>query len=159
VVMACLAETTSCLVSSELYPLKAMWSMLGERPVDMCHWESFGEGWLKDVSSQPLIHPSAIQQKFTASYVIDPPKRQTIVIIYVHVLLPVFHETCCVGDWSAEARGRHRVQGPLRPTSRPFKNQQGNACSPLLLPYLFSAASFFFHDPTHPPTHPRLSLI
>ena len=26
--------------------------MLGERPVDMCHWESFGKGWLGDVTSQ-----------------------------------------------------------------------------------------------------------
>lgn len=30
----------------------AMWSMLGERPVDMCYWESFGETWLKDVTGQ-----------------------------------------------------------------------------------------------------------
>ena len=30
----------------------AMWSMLGERPVDMCHWESARKGWLGDVTPQ-----------------------------------------------------------------------------------------------------------
>lgn len=30
----------------------ALWSMLGERPVDMLAWESFGEGWVSDVRKQ-----------------------------------------------------------------------------------------------------------
>src|SRR5436190_23414933 len=30
----------------------ALWSMLGERPVDVLAWESFGEGWVTDVVKQ-----------------------------------------------------------------------------------------------------------
>jgi phosphoserine aminotransferase len=29
-----------------------MWSLLGERPVDVCAWESFGSGWLTGVTKQ-----------------------------------------------------------------------------------------------------------
>jgi phosphoserine aminotransferase len=29
-----------------------MWSLLGARPVDVCAWESFGSGWLTDVTKQ-----------------------------------------------------------------------------------------------------------
>src|SRR5688500_8501088 len=27
----------------------AMWSMLGQRPIDVLAWESFGEGWVSDI--------------------------------------------------------------------------------------------------------------
>ena len=30
----------------------ALWSMLGARPVTMLAWESFGEGWVSDVSKE-----------------------------------------------------------------------------------------------------------
>ena len=30
----------------------AMWSMLGPRPIDICFWDSFGEDWYKDISTQ-----------------------------------------------------------------------------------------------------------
>jgi phosphoserine aminotransferase len=30
----------------------AMWTMLGERPIDVLYWESFGQGWATDISKQ-----------------------------------------------------------------------------------------------------------
>lgn len=30
----------------------AMWSMLGQRPVDVLYWESFGQGWATDITQQ-----------------------------------------------------------------------------------------------------------
>ena len=29
-----------------------MWSLLGARPVDVCYWESFGNGWFADITKQ-----------------------------------------------------------------------------------------------------------
>jgi len=37
----------------------AMWSLLGERPVQMVAWESFGAGWVTDVVKQLKIDASA----------------------------------------------------------------------------------------------------
>ena len=29
-----------------------LWSLLGARPVDVCYWESFGQGWFTDITKQ-----------------------------------------------------------------------------------------------------------
>jgi phosphoserine aminotransferase len=29
-----------------------LWSVLGERPVDVCYWESFGKGWMSDIVNE-----------------------------------------------------------------------------------------------------------
>ena len=38
----------------------AMWSLLGERPVDVLTWESFGEGWATDVLKQLRLEGARI---------------------------------------------------------------------------------------------------
>ena len=43
----------------------AMWSLLGQRPVDMLAWESFGEGWVSDVMKQLKLKDV---RKITAPY-------------------------------------------------------------------------------------------
>ena len=43
----------------------AMWSLLGERPVDMVAWESFGEGWVSDVVKQLKLKDA---RKILAAY-------------------------------------------------------------------------------------------
>ncbi len=43
----------------------AMWSLLGQRPVDVCAWESFGDGWLSDITKQLKL---ANVEAITADY-------------------------------------------------------------------------------------------
>ncbi|WP_439532286.1 phosphoserine transaminase [Polymorphobacter sp.] len=38
----------------------AMWTMLGQRPVTMIAWESFGEGWVTDAVKQLKLDPTVI---------------------------------------------------------------------------------------------------
>ncbi|WP_394200768.1 phosphoserine transaminase [Marinagarivorans algicola] len=43
----------------------AMWSLLGQRPVDVCGWESFGLGWVTDIIKQLKLESTRI---FKADY-------------------------------------------------------------------------------------------
>lgn len=43
----------------------AMWSMLGQRPVDVFAWESFGSGWASDVAKQLKLEDA---RAFVAEY-------------------------------------------------------------------------------------------
>mmetsp|Transcript_3795 Transcript_3795/g.4267 ORF Transcript_3795/g.4267 Transcript_3795/m.4267 type:complete len:396 (-) Transcript_3795:104-1291(-) len=38
----------------------AMWSVLGAKPIDAFHWESFGKGWVSDILTQLKLKDSAI---------------------------------------------------------------------------------------------------
>ncbi|MCY1666226.1 phosphoserine transaminase [Rhizobium sp. SL86] len=51
----------------------AMWSLLGERGVDMLSWESFGAGWVTDVVKQLKL---ADVRKFNADYGLLPDLTQ-----------------------------------------------------------------------------------
>ena len=46
----------------------AMWSMLGERPVDIFYWESFGKGWFTDAVSHLGLKESVGVREFSADY-------------------------------------------------------------------------------------------
>ena len=42
----------------------AMWTMLGQRPVTMLAWESFGEGWVTDVNRQLKLEATVINAPY-----------------------------------------------------------------------------------------------
>jgi phosphoserine aminotransferase len=42
----------------------AMWTMLGARPVTALAWESFGEGWVTDISKQLKLDPTVIRADY-----------------------------------------------------------------------------------------------
>lgn len=46
----------------------AMWNVLGERDVDICHWESFGKGWFGDAVSHLKLRDSVTVNEHTADY-------------------------------------------------------------------------------------------
>ncbi|KAA0152752.1 hypothetical protein FNF29_03641 [Cafeteria roenbergensis] len=46
----------------------AMWTMLGQRPVDVFHWESFGKGWLTDATKQLKLDETVGVREFSAPY-------------------------------------------------------------------------------------------
>jgi phosphoserine aminotransferase len=46
----------------------AMWNMLGQRDVDVCHWESFGKGWFADAISHLKLKDVVKVNEFTAGY-------------------------------------------------------------------------------------------
>jgi phosphoserine aminotransferase len=52
----------------------AMWSMLGERAVDVCYWESFGQGWLTDIVKQLKLEEV---NEFKADYGLLPDLSKT----------------------------------------------------------------------------------
>src|SRR6201992_3490601 len=40
----------------------AMWSLLGQRPVTMLAWESFGEGWVSDVIKELKLKNATVMK-------------------------------------------------------------------------------------------------
>lgn len=42
----------------------AMWSLLGERGIDALAWESFGEGWITDITKQLKLEPRILRADY-----------------------------------------------------------------------------------------------
>jgi phosphoserine aminotransferase len=84
----------------------AMWSMLGSRNVDVCHWESFGKGWFGDATSHLKLKDSVEVREFTADYGQLPDLTQTNPD---HDICFTWNGTtsgvCCPnGDWISDDR-------------------------------------------------------
>ncbi len=82
----------------------AMWSMLGPRPVDVLHWESFGKGWYSDAKSQ-LKLPQLTELTADYGHLPDLSKANTA----EHDVLFTWNGTTSGvrvpnGDWIAEDR-------------------------------------------------------
>ena len=80
----------------------AMWTMLGQRPVTMLAWESFGEGWVTDVNKQLKLDATVIN----APYGEIPDLSQ---VDFSNDVVFTWNGTtsgACVpnGDWIPEAR-------------------------------------------------------
>jgi len=45
-----------------------MWNILGDRNVDVCHWESFGKGWYNDVISHLNLRDIVDVYEYSSSY-------------------------------------------------------------------------------------------
>jgi len=45
-----------------------MWNMLGQRDIDLCHWESFGKGWFADAISHLKLRDTVNVNEYTADY-------------------------------------------------------------------------------------------
>lgn len=46
----------------------AMWNVLGQRNVDIFHWESFGKGWFGDAVSHLKLRDSVVVNEYTSDY-------------------------------------------------------------------------------------------
>lgn len=81
----------------------ALWSLLGQRPVDVLAWESFGQGWITDIVKQLKL--TDVQQ-YTADYGQLPDLSQ---VNKDHDVVFTWNGTTsgvCVpnGDWIADDR-------------------------------------------------------
>ncbi len=81
----------------------ALWSMLGERGVDMFQWESFGKGWVGDVRSQLKLDD---MREFNAGYGELPDLSQADFSRDVVFTWNGTTSGVCVpnGDWIADDR-------------------------------------------------------